>query len=342
MIDKVEVRVPRETVFSPEYFRVHKHIAKDPGGPFHRTLHYESVADLSPYGFSAIVHLFNKHGEGNHKLELLESGKRTLSESADIIQRVFDLTDAKRDALVNMRIDATADIAGVPVGYFSKHMFVKGKRWTREVGKYGDDLWQRMGSYGIQTVYEGRPPNMIRVYDKPAETRQLYEKRYRRALLEAKKKARGGPIRLDFPDYETEYPYPDGCVVTRVERQMAAGRVPEVLATFGDLRNSLSIHPFEKLQLMEGASEFPKREDYRPDVWRRGLELREVRLEQGCSLMRRWLNKKSKGNASRILRTCGDIVFAQTEEEQEDFNGSITTQDIFDSYCESTARQLEA
>jgi hypothetical protein len=75
MIDKVDLRVPGQTPYSPEFQRLYQDLRNDPKGPFRFSQYYLAVADLRPYGYQALLHTHSRlDKEGNHKLELIDTG----------------------------------------------------------------------------------------------------------------------------------------------------------------------------------------------------------------------------------------------------------------------------
>jgi hypothetical protein len=57
MIDKLELRVPSQARFSHKFGRLYKEICNEPKvNPFHPSQHYQSVADLRPFGHDVVLH----------------------------------------------------------------------------------------------------------------------------------------------------------------------------------------------------------------------------------------------------------------------------------------------
>ena len=84
-----------------------------------------------------------------------------------------------------------------------------------------------MGRRGVETIYFGKRPNVIRVYNKVAERQYQYSRMLARA------KRNNIPV-TELQTFEQIYGHsPTGCVLTRVERQIAGGRIPEQIGTFG-------------------------------------------------------------------------------------------------------------
>lgn len=252
MIDKVELRIPNFIHFAGPFNRLFRDLRNDPKGPFHPSQHYMTVGDLRDFGYPAILHMHNVHDKrGNHKLELVETGAMAYSQMRHEIERVFAV-NTNRDGLELMRLDLAADIEGVPVSWFERNIQAKWKRFTAGIGTIGEPVeFSEMGSKGIQTFYFGRRPNVFRIYDKVAE-RQY---RYRQWIARARR--RGTPD-AEIPTFEQMFGHSESSfILTRVERQMAAGKVPEVLSTFVSCVVPPSLTPLQVSFLQVSAGQSP-------------------------------------------------------------------------------------
>ena len=171
VIDKLELRVSSRASYTAEFGTLYSELRTGQGkDPFHATRHYVAVADLRPYGFDAVLHAHCKHGKyGDHKLELLETGKRSFRELVDEMERIF-VGDPMR--LEVMRVDLTADVEGVPVSFFQDALRVAYKQVANDIEKA--DQFVRMGRGEIQTLYLGSRPNCFRIYNKIAELKKQY------------------------------------------------------------------------------------------------------------------------------------------------------------------------
>src|SRR5215469_9644621 len=98
-----------------------------------------------------------------------------------------------------------------------------------------------MGKGGIQTLYFGKRPNVIRIYDKVAEYKSQYAK-----LLRDKE---DGAV----PTFEEFCGLKETDVITRVERQMG-GKIPEQFSTVEQLRTLDTYGPFDNLKIMVGGT----------------------------------------------------------------------------------------
>ncbi len=144
MIDKLDLRIPARTSLTPEFRLVL------PTLPFRQARHYKFTVDLRQCFLNGILHYGCRHGkERNHKLELIDTGVMTLGDMRECIQRLF-LVNA--DTVSIMRVDLAVDVKGIGVPWFAEHARVR----------------------EIQTLYFGKRPNLIRVYNKLEENRVQY------------------------------------------------------------------------------------------------------------------------------------------------------------------------
>jgi hypothetical protein len=334
VIDKVELRVPGFTPYSSGFSKLYQEIRNDPRGPFRASAHYLAVADLRPYGYCALLHTHNLHGaDGSHKLELLETGKLAYSQIRKEVERIFDTPPGP---LVVTRVDCAADVVGVPVRWFEQQMLVQYKHFTCDIGRIAADLEiSGMGKSGMETFYFGKRPNVVRVYNKIEERRQQYIRLKKRAFREAKKQAMGGPVLFFFPTFEEFCGYPEkGLILTRCERQIAGGRVPEVIATFARLRTAADFDPFERLIFLDGGKPKPNPDDYKLDIYAKGMFIRRLIEDEGIHRAKQFLNRHSKRNASRMLR--------QYKEFLPDDATRITHKELLEKYRQSVTTQLAA
>ena len=237
MLDKLEVRIPRAAqftaLFGPMY--AESRSGEKRNDRFHETRHYTAVGDLGPFGCDAILHLHNKHGNaGNHKLELLETGRHGFSTLGCLIECIFEVDAMKVDV---MRADMAVDLKGVPVAFFQDAVRAAYKRTTKDI-EHADRVI-RIGRTGVETITFGARPNLFRIYNKAAEREHQYQLLERRAKRD----------RHLVPTYEELYGHRREILLTRVERQYGGGRIPEEICTVGALyKNAASVDPFAPLQ----------------------------------------------------------------------------------------------
>lgn len=319
MIDKVEVRVPAKAQFSPTFQKLYCEISRDPKiNPFRSSQHYLRVGDLRPFDYQAILHMhcIRDKKQGNHKLELLDTGQMSYSAMRHEIERIFDL-DGRRLPL--MRVDLAVDIRDLPVAWFVAHVRARWKQWVADIGLE----YARMGRRQIQTFYLGKRPNCFRIYDKLAEFHYQYTQLTRR-LSDA----------AELPTFEEQYGYPEnGIVLTRVERQMGGGRVPAQIDTFGKLKTSHEFNPFQNLEVIAAGVRSPQIEDYGLNRFGFGMWLRSLAEDIGMHRLRAFLHKHSGRHAARVLEEYREFLPAEA---------GITAERLYATYQDSVTRQLAA
>ncbi len=325
MIDKIELRLPRVTLFRPavrEFMADSRHFKKSS-----RTMgsgRYEWVTDLRPVGIDALLHYSlkreeNDPHEGESKLELLDTGTKGYS---DLLAQVEKTIEGPPEDLDIMRIDLCADMHGVPVDWFLGRLRVKFKRIAHEMGipKY-----QRIGKAGIQTVSAGKRPNIVRVYDKVAESKDQLRRLQRKRSWEA-----------DELTLEREFGISEDAVITRVERQFGGQRIPRAIDCFGRLSRLPEFNPFTNIEICNGTgARVPTIRECGLDTWLTGTALHRLQVEMGVQQFRRWLSANSRGNAARYRKRYADFL-------QPDGDNLLTTETIFQTYRESVMRQLAA
>jgi hypothetical protein len=327
MIDKLELRVPHFVPYCSDFSHFYRELRNDPKGPFKPSAHYLAVADLRKHGHPVILHTHNVHDEhGNFKLELIETGGMTYSGMVREIARIFD-TDVGR--LDTMRVDLAADVPAVPVDWFERNYRGQFKRWTATIGNLESPVeFSEMGRRGIETFYLGKRPNVIRIYNKVAE--RSYQ--YGRMLARAKKD--GVPV-SELPTFEGVFGHPAaGFTLTRVERQIAAGRVPDVLSTFSKLHNAPDFDPFSVLVYTGVGKPEPNPHDYDLMEYCAGMHIRGRIEREGIHRVRQFLNEHSKRNASRILKRYAEFLPAD--------GCFISPKGLYERYRNSVALQLAA
>jgi hypothetical protein len=322
VIDKLELAVPQRTEFRAPIVEAMREISRERGSSrIGRSRHYAGVMDLRPYGSDALLHAYCKHTEPrDHKLELLDTGKKTLSQLIDQIEVVFNVDPT---VLRVMRLDLCADVVGVPVSWFQPRAQIRFKRFAHEIGetKYG-----QMGSRKIETLIMGKRPNVFRIYDKTAECLVDFRKRSRKISPDA-----------DPLDFTKEYGFSSDTILTRVERQIGGGKIPSQLSTFGKLAdNAADFNPFSPMHIIAGqGSEIPSLADCTLSEWLVGTRVRQLADEWGMQQLRAEINRKSKGNAARFLDRYRNFLPSAGENE-------LTSDSIYELYRGSVRAQLGA
>jgi hypothetical protein len=325
VIDKLELRLPRLSLFQPAVreFMAESRFFKNSS----RTMgsgRYTWVSDLRPAGVDALLHFSLKRDEndpheGEHKLELLDTGKKGYSE---IVGEIESVIEGPISDLEIMRIDLCADMWGTPIEWFLSRLRVKYKRVAYEIG---NQKWQHIGKAGIQTLSSGKRPNIFRAYDKVAE----YEEQLRR--LQRKRSKDADEITL-----ETEFGIPSDAVITRLEQQFGGNRIPAVIDSFDQLFRLPEFNPFKRIEIANGSgAHVPTISEFGLDCWLTGTRLRELQQEMGRQQFNRWLSSHATGNATRWRKKYAAFL-------EPDAGNHVTAETIFETYRASVIKQLAA
>ena len=172
-----------------------------------------------------------------------------------------------------------------------------------------------------------------------------------RAVMRRKELLCSGRYYLPFPDFDTWFaahctgPMSNLVqmpkVLTRVERQMAAGRVPPELDTFEKLFSTqvLDFNPFGRLEFSSFAGQpqidsgrYSRVEILTGLMIKRILQTEEMTYQQ----LHTYLNEKR--NAKAILKKFAPFVAAANPPKEV----SISSAELFDRYRSSVSRQLAA
>jgi hypothetical protein len=302
MVDKLDVRIPADAQLTPEFGKVYADTRGDPKY-WHSSPYYGSTADLRPFGHEMILHMglhHQKQGEKghSHKVELIDTGMSTYSEWLAEIERVFEIPIAYRKSSTSrlqpqgvqqlevMRIDLAADVPDIPVDWFRTHMRVLWKRRRAEIGEYMI-LSQGEG----ETLYFGKRPNCFRVYNKIAERKEQHKRLTRRTSPDAEI--------LTFE--EACHTSPDA-ILTRVERQIAGGKVPANIRTLSQLVNLPHFDPFVPVEILPRASLPSEQITTNCILTLAGKEVQRLVNEHGLHRARQLIRYMDPANASRNLK----------------------------------------
>lgn|ERR1035438_350615 len=320
MIDKLDLRIPKNAVWRP---RIERLFSFDPFTPAPARVqpaqHYEGRTDLRAVGIDAILHFRCKHGEKNSKLEILDAGIKPYSELVSVIEHVI------RGSLADlgiMRIDLTADVPGVTVPWLKPRMRFKFKRTERE---YGQLQYGLVGHGDVETIIAGSRPNVLRVYNKTKECLYRFRRMQRKANPDA-----------DPLDFEKEFGLKETDILTRIERQIGGSRIPHEAETFGCLQNLADFNPFTSLEIISsGQHSLPSPHDCEGLEYYTGLGLNAEARRMGMQGFRKQLNKQTKGNAARTLERYSRFF-------PDGPTSPILIEQIVESYRQSTIEQLAA
>lgn len=165
MIDKADLRVPRNVPFTREFQEIYEASQRGEKRPWSSSRYFASTADLRGFGYDVRLHMYSTlTPEPIHKLEIYDAGDKTLFQMKQLTASIFDVDP---EALELMRVDLCADVYGVDVGWFKRHTVVKAKQTNREFGTAMPYQTLRKGK--AETLYAGAKPNQYRFYSKAAE-----------------------------------------------------------------------------------------------------------------------------------------------------------------------------
>lgn len=286
MMDKVEIPLPKDTEYRQEARSIRMAVLnKDFTVPATASRYYAGRTDLrKTMGLDAMFHVNSRFGNHGDKLEILHCGEKTYDEITTIVSRVVEGDPEKKSV---RRLDLCADTE-VAVEWYAKSVRRQYARWRAEIGEvelYDEQRktmqFMDIGKRKLETMYLGRQPNPLRIYDKVAETKHRFEREQRghyriarnqddfqaarlalrqaegRALdtnpLDNDARRREKALLVSMHPFVTFHDWTGGTLwewqtLTRVERQIS-GELPVVLTTLGAVRdNVLNFNPFQRVQ----------------------------------------------------------------------------------------------
>lgn len=380
VLDKLEIRVPAAVPFRPEFGALYSELRSDLKGPFRkRGPHYTLTGDLRAYGYDAILHLHCMHGQGNHKLELLDTGKRGFSFLLGDCERIFDIDPLKCGV---MRVDCATDVPDVGVLWFHQRARVRWKQFANEIGEMCMEPpsanaslpYSQMGKREIQTLYFGKRPNCYRIYDKVAEWRAEYRRlRGRDSAALARRMMSAGATAEEIewrfkneglnPDadesvrsFEGIYGVPEsGYTLTRCERQIGGGQVPTIpatgkpakewerLDTIAALKKRLlDYNPYREFEIVDGGQAEPVRESYSLGTYMAGMYLRDRIQREGIQQTRSWLNSHRREGAKAPGRNAKKLLTTTFADFVPTSEGAMSARDLYEGYRDSLSKQMAA
>lgn len=325
MIDKADLRVPRNVPFTREFQEVYKASQGGEKRPWSSSRYFASTADLRAFGYDVRLHMYSTlTREPIHKLEIYDAGDKTFLQMKQLTASIFDV---EPEALGLMRVDLCADVHGVDVGWFKRHTVVRAKQTNREFGTVVPYQTIRKGR--AETLYAGAKPNQYRFYNKAAE-RMVRWKWYTRQLV---RQAPG----IEPTPYEVLYGHSADTVITRVERQIAGRNLQRLgLTDFATLKLTPELSPFQKVVFYEQVTCEPSLEEFGLLRWTSGMYIRQMVQEQGLAATRGWLREKLGRNVYRELKH-----FEPFLRVPESATG-ITSDGLLKVYQASVLKQIEA
>jgi hypothetical protein len=243
------------------------------------TKYYSRVADLRCYGLRSILFMGQRRNL-NHKLVIIGTGTMKLSEILSEVEEVFVIDPMRAEI---MRVDFAVDVRDYSVEWFRRRVRVSRKRYTSEYDRFVSE------HTNVETLYFGKRPNIFRIYDKTEEQRVDY----RRLIRKAK-----API----PTFQARYGHTENEILTRVERQYGAGRVPEQIATLRRLQeNALRFNPFESLRFLPSTISEESVNQLTGDEFIKAHGVLRLVEQLGHHEARRLLDQKTGRNTGRLL-----------------------------------------
>ena len=219
-----------------------------------------------------------------------------------------------------MRVDLAADVPDVSVDWFREHMRVCWKRRRAEIGEY-----MVVSQCEGETLYFGKRPNCFRVYNKTAERKEQHKRLARRTSPDAD----------DVTFEEVCHTSPDA-ILTRVERQIAGGRVPASISTIAQLKNLPDFDPFAPVEILAEEPLPSANVATNCILTLAGREVQRLVHSQGLHRARQLIRYMDRANASRNLKRLEPFFVVG------DSRPGVSKEQLLSLYRESVTRQLVA
>jgi hypothetical protein len=319
MLDKVELRVPFNAGFRAGFRFLSTEVRfEGVSTPKRPSKHYAGTSDLRPFGIDANLHMNSKMGKfrKSHKLEIIGTGRKSLRQMGELIQRVFEIDP---DGLQVMRLDFASDLDGVTLAAAYSSVRVKYKRRASAIGELD---YETVGGRRLEYFRYGKSPNCVRVYDKPAECLARYPSLLKAANPEA-----------EPPTFKDLFGFEANAIRTRFERQAGARGVPKDLSTFGQLKNASDFDPFSRLEIVPESFPFPDLQSIGVARSLKLIGIHSLISRYGLQQARASLNLA--GNAKRLIDDYREYV------ETSQADSCLTIDKILNSYRESVLKQID-
>jgi hypothetical protein len=326
MIDKLELRVPKEIPMSTTFLAAHTRLRAPRSSAYYNII---NAPELSVTILDNCIHHPPSSPQQHYKLIFTDIYRLAAPDLTAGIRTAFEIDDADVRDLKVMRVDLTVDVRNVPVQWFLQNSHVKYKRADREYGNYEHSNVLKLDgdSYpGVQTLAHGAHPDRYIIYDKIA---QLETEIKRRSHIQEEIVSYGGSPMYKSRVPKELLPYTRRPVLTRVEHQCSGRSVPEKLKTLGELiQNAASLKdPFKSL-VLTSASPVPLNEDnWKDHKWLMTYGLAALVQKYGETIVRKRIH-----NANRVFRKYGCLLSLQPI--------GITEDDLRRLYQASTSIQL--
>jgi hypothetical protein len=320
--DKLDLRVLRHTSFTPSFKRLYPELRALETGPFHPSKYYEYAGDLREYGINIRLNLYCQMDKaGNHKIELIDVGQMSRTQILHEIGQIFDIHAL---SLPVMRVDFAVDVPDLPLQWFRETVRVEHKRFRAAVT--GQPFYSEMGKGSIQTLYFGKRPNVIRIYDKQAE----YQEQYRTLVRKLGKD-------VEPPSFESVFGTSNReSVLTRVERQIGGRIPPEVASLRQVIEPGFEFKPFARLKIIDHRPTLGLDSNVSFETRCTGLYLQSIAQSDGMQAANSFISKHSNGNASWVRKKYGSFLASASH------TTGITDTELQRRFEESLSRQMSA
>jgi hypothetical protein len=326
-LDTVELEIPRNCEYSRLFVPLlERSFQPDLRGKIWSSggTAYERRGDFRPLGLPVVLHQTARFKtiKGADKFQLIEAGDKRVSEWHEWLRAVYRFPT---EEAVIKRLDMNADICGgVDVGWFRTHTRIAFKQHRR--------AWlvprQEVGQLEAETIYDGKKPCQLRIYDKTRQRMKLLRAANykRRKLGEAEK------------TFLEEYGYDSSVTVTRVERQMGRGEAGKVygIKFLGEINHTVSIDPFERLVFPETARPNPDGMSALETGW--ALYIRDYCKQHGLANARMELKRMLPGSCRMFYRVWKNI---EAFVHQGEVSSGCTHAELLSEYKASTLVQLD-
>lgn len=276
---------------------------------------YQKAGDLRGVGLDARLSCGHRfHEKLGPKLEILGMGKKTFS---DVIGIVDELLDGDACEAAMLRVDLTADTAGIPVSEFEKALYVRNKQTSQtEYGKAGGaDVVERAYRRGKgQTIYFGRGAHQTRIYNKTEHRIVLLN------LLNRERKQHDQPTK----NFQEEYGYNPSEIRTRVELQCGNRGAEKLwgISRLGEIHRLADVSPFYNFRFAHDAKRVRELDEL--DVMTRGfiLLLREHAINHSLAETRCFLRQlyDKPDSYRKFIRRYEALFMPQTQLTQQFLN----------------------
>lgn len=311
MIDKLDLLVKTERDLRPEFWSLLRGCGRVRRP---REVLYLRTYDLRELDVGLLVHLGRTETGPIIKLEATDVGRLTVG------QVVTDFTRVLRDDPMDRsltRVDLAADVPDVPVQWFRDNARVRYKRVVTEFGERSS--WGRFRSSSTEGLHYGRRPNLYRVYDRVAASRQEYRREMRSISVEQR------------PTFSETYGFDVDDVITRVERQLGGQPLRTQFPSFGALiENALKYDPFSRMDFSINALKESHWETLTPSQRLKVAGALYFLHGRSWHELRAWLDRGNRNGARQLDKLRGLLGAGDT----------LVPPDLRQLYRQSVARQL--